>query len=65
MFISLDMEGFSEFSTLEMGNLMEFYRKLRAVGGNMIIYNASVEINDYLLSMNLGYLIASDQKIVP
>jgi hypothetical protein len=65
MFISLDMEGVSGFSTQELSNLMEFHRKLRAVGGDIIISNTSVEINNYLWSLNLGYLIASGQKIVP
>jgi anti-anti-sigma regulatory factor len=64
-FISLDMTGIKELSTQQLGNLMEFYRKLREVGGDMIISNTSSEVNDYLSSLNLGYMIASSRKIVP
>ena len=65
IFICLDFKGTAELSTQELGNLMDFYRKLKAIGGNMIIVDAPAPINDCLWSLNLSHLLASDQEIVP
>jgi len=63
-FICLDFEKVKILSTRDLGNIMELYRRIRSIGGDMIIAKASVEVNDYFWSLNLGYLIAANHKIV-
>ena len=62
LFICLDLKKVDELDTRALGNLMRIYRRLKVIGGDMILNNGSKTILDNLWSLNLGYLIASDQK---
>ena len=64
IFICLNLKHLDELSTQQLGNLMDIYRRIRAIGGDLIVNEVSFKINDYLWSLNLGYFIAKDHKII-
>jgi len=64
IFICLNLKNLEELSTQQLGNLMDLYRRIRAIGGDLIVNEVSFKISDYLWSLNLGYFISKDQKII-
>ncbi len=63
--ICLDMQNYQILSTRKLSNLMNSQRRIRAIRGDLILTNVKEEVHDILWSLNLGYLVATNQIITP
>lgn len=63
LFICLDLAQTPKLDAARLKNLMKIFRRIRTLGGDVIIRNASPEATESLVSLNLTYLLASNQRI--
>ncbi len=63
--ICLDMSPVKALNSKALTNIMKVYKQLRDINGKLILGNLSEDIAQYLWSINLGYLIHSNQEIIP
>ena len=61
--ICFDFEKVEKLDLNDRSRLVKFSRKLKSISGNLIINNPTQHIYNELISLNLGFLVAGNQKI--
>jgi|GEM_PF-6701777 len=64
LFLCLNLSLVDKLTPNRLQNLLKIFRRIRTLGGDLVVSNATPLASHTLISLNLTYLLATTQKVV-